>query len=42
MKTSGGAREGAHFGWEGSRPSIPDFPQPEVLEINYVLPKSSV
>ena len=42
MKQSGGVREGADFGWERSRPSVPDFPQPEVLEIDYVLPKSSV
>lgn len=42
MKPSGGVREEADFGWERGRPSVPDFPQREVLEINYMLPKSSV
>ena len=32
----------ADLGWEGSRPSIPDLPQPEILKINYMLPRSSV
>jgi hypothetical protein len=41
MKRSGSGREGADFGWEGSRPSVPDLPQPEVLEINYMFPKAS-
>lgn len=31
--------QGADLGWEGRRPSIPNLPQPEVLKIDYMLPK---